>query len=223
MQHTKQLRKIDEQTTLALEKYQLLNPKDKFKTELDIDPDIASKEAAVLTVTTVPLMMAGFAGPVLLEYQAGIIIPGAEALGIIMAALTISGVFATAFFQKERIIKNAFKYSLGQNLRREKVKELRRIQKSLEPGKTKLVPASEVFEQKDIIDFAAAKGLDLDILVSEQRVALQWGKQPASGTLWDETVDDMVSIYALEETGTAKEQLAKSFTRKMVFKIDQSA
>lgn len=223
MQHSKSLHKVDAQTSVALEAYQRLNPRDKFKTDLDIDPNMASKESALLTITAVPLATAGFIGPMLLEYQAGIIIPGAEPLGYIMALLVISGVFATASFQKSKIIKSAFKYSLGHKLRRGKVKELRFIQKSLRPGETKLVPASDVFEEKDILDFTVAKGLELDILISEQRVSLQWGKPLGTSELWDETVDDMVSLFDLETSDTEQRQLAPSFTRKIAIKMSQSA
>lgn len=201
MQHTKQLKKVDAQTNIALNNYETDDSKTKFVKYLDIDPNLPSKETAVLALTTIPLMMAGLVGPTLLYLQLGATPPGAEPLSYLVAALGMSGVFLSSSFQQGKLIKSAFKYNLGYKLSREKTKELRRIQKSLKPGETRIVPAAEVFETADIIDFTAAKGLELDILVSKERVALQWGKPLSSGDLWDETVDDMVDMFALEVNG----------------------
>lgn len=223
MHHSKQLKKLDAQTNIALSVYEIKDPKTKFVKYLDIDPNLEQKEIAVLIPITIPLMMAGFLVPTLTKIQTDYILPGGEQLPYITFAMAVSVLFTRISSQSRRNIASAFKYELGHKLSKEKTKELRRIQKSLEPGKTKLMPASEVFETTDIIDFTAAKGLELNILVSDRGVALQWGKPLASGELWDETVGDLVDMFDLVETRPRRKQISSSYARRMILKINQDA
>lgn len=222
MHHSKQLKKLDAQTNIALSNYEIQDPKTKFVKYLDMEPNLEQKELAVLLPITVPLMMAGFLVPTLMELQTDYILPGGEQLPYVTFAMAVSVLFTRISSQSRRNIASSFKYELGHKLSKEKTKELRRIQKSLEPGKTKLLPASEVFETTDIIDFTAAKGLELNILVSSRRVALQWGKPLSSGELWDETVDDLVDMFDLVETNPGQ-VFSSSYVRRMILKINQDA
>lgn len=218
MPTSKQLEKLDKHAELVLPEYNIANYETKYVKNLEVDPGLQNKEMAVLLPTTIPLMMAGFFAPLMIELQTGYDMGSMETLSMIgggTASFLVLAIYTGVF--RKRIIRNAFKYDLGYKLKRDKVTKLRHIQKALEPGETKIIPASEIFETSEVIDFAASKGYEIDILVSTERVALQWGKPADPGNLWDEAINDLVEIFQLkghQETGQNK-----SLSRKMSLKL----
>lgn len=189
---------------------------------LSSDPGREQREISVLVPIAIPGVIAGILGPETLEISTGMTIPGLEIVGLAVAGATIVGTFLFSGMPQSREIKSAFKYNLGYKLSREKTAKLRKIQKALGQEETKVVPASQIFETSEVIDFVAAKGYEVDIVVSKDRIALQWVKPAESGTMWDEALNDMVEVFQLKEPREAG-QIDRSFTKMMTLRINQTA
>lgn len=189
---------------------------------LSSDPGREQREISVLVPIAAPSVITGIAGPQILEISTGMNVPALEILGIAIAGATVVGTLLFAGLSKSREIKSAFNYNLGYKLSRGKTAELRKIQKALGQEETKVVPASQIFETSEVIDFVAAKGYEVDIVVRKDRIALQWGKPAEPGNMWDEALNDLLDIFQLKEPQEAG-QIDRSFTKMMTLRINQTA
>lgn len=221
----KQLKKVEAQAKVALEKCNERDNLEHVQTELSQDPNLESYEMTKMAFLGIPLMMTGICGPTFMALTSDIALPDyTDTMGMCLAICSAIGMMSSNItLWQGRMIKHKLKYTLGQELPRHKIKAIRVMQKGLGLGERISLPASDVFDDPAISDVTSAKDMELSLIITPYTIRLQWTKPLPTAALWDRAMDNLVEAFDLKDNTSPQRQLTQSFTHKMILKMDQNA
>lgn len=122
----------------------------------------------------------------------------AEAYLVCLAAVLTGPVAVTKTLFSTRKTARALKAEFGQEVNRETVQEVRRIQKSLVPGQSVSLPAKTLLGETYIETLSEKHGMELHLVIADSGFRLSWNRIINPVDLWDSLIRDLVEIHSLK-------------------------